>query len=163
MFTPGCAAFESSRNQRQSVRFLLARGVRTYRDIAAACEGSLPHTKPTILVVEDDPIIALDMKAMVEQCGCEVLGPAGNVRTALDLIEESQPDGAVLDINLGRERIWPVARALHKRGVPFVLASGYTRTEVEKPFTSAPLLSKPVLISDLKRGLQSIGILASAG
>lgn len=125
--------------------------------------GKVPQSKPTILVVEDDAIIALDMKSMVEQCGCEVLGPAGNVKSALDLIEDTEPDGAVLDINLGHERIWPVARALHERGVAFILASGYSRIEVEDPFQNVPLLSKPVLSSDLKRGLQTAGILETAG
>ncbi|TGY87568.1 response regulator [Marinicauda algicola] len=123
----------------------------------------MPRSRPTVLVVEDDAIIALDMKSMLEQCGCVVMGPASSIERALTLLESETPDAGVLDINLREERIWPVARALHERGTPFVLASGYSRVEVDPAFQSAPLLSKPVLISDIRRGLARIGILKDGG
>lgn len=119
-------------------------------------------TRPGILVVEDDPIIALDMAAMVENCGGRALGPAGTVDRALRLIEEADPEAGVLDINLGRERIWPVARALADRSIPFVLATGYSRIEIDPAFQDTPLLSKPVMPGELERALVRIGVLDKA-
>lgn len=111
--------------------------------------------------MEDDPIIAMDMAYMVETAGFAVVGPAYGVAGALELIEATRPDAGVLDINLGHERSWPIARALGEMGVPFVLASGYSRVEIEPEFQSAPLLTKPILEAELMRGLREIGLLAA--
>ncbi len=63
----------------------------------------------SILVVEDDLFIGLELKACLEVAGFLVLGPAGSVRDALRLISTQRPDAAVLDVNLGRENVIPVA------------------------------------------------------
>lgn len=79
----------------------------------------------TVLVVEDETIIALDIQDVLEECGLQVLGPAATVRGALDLLAAERSDAAVLDLNLHGEASTPVARALRAMNVPFVVASGY--------------------------------------
>ena len=98
-----------------------------------------------ILVVEDDSMIAMDLVEFVTAHGAEALGPAPTVRAALAALAEAPPDLAVLDLNLRGERSTPVAAALREAGVPFVLATGYTRSQIDEPeLTKAPLVPKPV-------------------
>ncbi len=82
-----------------------------------------PASSRTILVVEDEFFIALEIKAALSSVGYKVLGPASSVDHALDLLRDTTPDAAVLDVDLGGERVTPVAIQLKALGVPFVLAS----------------------------------------
>ncbi len=92
--------------------------------------NSVPHrpavSRPRrVLVVEDEAIIALELAYTLEEAGYEVVGPAMSIARALALIEASQPDAAVLDVNVRSEKITKVARKLRSLGVPFVLTSAY--------------------------------------
>ncbi|MEO0031763.1 MAG: hypothetical protein RIS94_1521 [Pseudomonadota bacterium] len=95
----------------------------------------------TILVVEDEFIVAAMLADIIEDEGAEVLGPAGSLAEALELAGRDGIDAAVLDWNLGGEPGAPVARALAARGVPFVIATGYGGVEDE--FAHITVLSKP--------------------
>ena len=98
-----------------------------------------------ILVVEDDPLIAMEIVDLLAAGGAEPVGPAPTVRAALAALAEGRPEVAVLDLNLRGERSTPVAAALRGVGVPFVLASGYARSQIEEPeLAEAPLVPKPV-------------------
>lgn len=98
-----------------------------------------------LLVVEDDYWIASDLASWLESEGAEVIGPAASVADALALLgPASLPDAAVLDINLGKERVFPVADALHAADIPFVFLSGYDVREVPDAYRHAPQCSKPV-------------------
>ena len=98
-----------------------------------------------ILIVEDEYLVAMDLAMTLERLGAEVIGPAGSVGEALDLLAtDSIPDGGVLDINLGGERVWPVAARLRDRGVPFVFVSGYDNSLVPGDFADVPRCAKPV-------------------
>lgn len=112
-----------------------------------------------VLIVEDNLLVAMDEQIMVEQCGCIVLGPVGTVYEALALIAENSLDGAVLDVDLGGERVWPVTDRLEARNVPFVLATGYTREEVPERFRERPMLTKPVTLDALRRMLGRLGLI----
>jgi len=83
----------------------------------------------TVLVVEDEPFIAMDLQLMLEGHGWRVMGPVASVREALRLLENELPSVALLDVNLGTELVTPVAEALKARGVPFAVASAYDRPE----------------------------------
>lgn len=98
-----------------------------------------------ILVVEDDFFIAEDIAESLRQFGAEVIGPAASVAEALDLASRgAQVDGAVLDVNLRREKTYPVAEALQRRAVPFVFLTGYDRDALDARFRETPILNKPV-------------------
>jgi CheY-like chemotaxis protein len=106
-----------------------------------------------LLVVEDEYLIAADLKDSLESLGAEVVGPAASVEEALRLIETSgdKLDGAVLDVNLRGERVFPVADALGARGVPFIFASGYDAVALPKAYDNVARVEKPV---DKRRLLQ---------
>jgi CheY-like chemotaxis protein len=111
-----------------------------------------------LLLVEDDYMIATDLARALAEEGAAVVGPAGSVADALALIAGGAAlDGAVLDINLGREPAYPVAAALRERGVPFVFATGYDAWIIPEPFRDVPRCEKPVDMRTLARLLQGAG------
>jgi two-component SAPR family response regulator len=98
-----------------------------------------------ILIVEDEMLIAMALENLLRRNGCEVIGPARSVDRALTLLEGEFLDAAVIDINLDGERCTPVADALLARGVPFVVATGYSEIVLEEPvLQGAPRVNKPV-------------------
>jgi PAS domain S-box-containing protein len=97
-----------------------------------------------VLVVEDEPFIAMDVEASLTAAGCIVVGPAPSVERALVLIGNEALDAAVLDANLGGRSVESVADALAARGVPFVFATGYGREALPAAHGAAPVLGKPV-------------------
>ena len=101
----------------------------------------------TVLVVEDDFIVAYDMQMMLEEQGARVLGPATSLAEAQGLMAEERPTAAVLDVNLGGEYVFPLAAELRARDVPFLFATAYADDDRLFPqgARSAPRLAKPVL------------------
>jgi len=111
-----------------------------------------------ILVVEDEYVIAVDLAASLEDLGVAVVGPVRSVAEALALIErEATLDAAVLDVNLGAEKVFPVARSLQARGVPFVFATGYDHWIIPSAFEKVPRFEKPVDTAELVRALAPQG------
>lgn len=99
-----------------------------------------------ILIVEDEPLIAMMLEDFIASLGHDVAGPCETVAEALATIESKEFDLAILDVNLKGESVWPVAAALRARGIPFVLASG---GHVEPPpaeFADTPMIEKPYTI-----------------
>lgn len=78
----------------------------------------------TVLIVEDEPFVALDIAAGVEDAGGVVIGPAGSVREALLLIEGRSITAAILDVDLSDRDVTPVAELLLARGVPLLFHTG---------------------------------------
>jgi DNA-binding NtrC family response regulator len=99
----------------------------------------------TVLIVEDEYLIAMDLQLMVERLGWRVMGPVATVRGALRLLEDELPSVALLDINLGTELVTPLAEALKARNVPFAVASAYDRPEQfgGEVLAGAPNVGKP--------------------
>lgn len=97
-----------------------------------------------ILVVEDEFLVALDVEAMLAALGCEVIGPAATVDQAIALIASERVDGALLDINVAGNPVFPVADRLAVRGIPFAFATGYDAESVlPDHFADRPVLRKP--------------------
>src|ERR1700761_6807610 len=82
-----------------------------------------------ILVVEDEGLVAMVLEDNLIHLGYDVAGPVSTTATALALLTESTVDGAVLDVNLGNERVDPVAHALAAASIPFIFATGYAVPE----------------------------------
>lgn len=99
-----------------------------------------------ILIVEDEYIIASDLACAMEEEGAEVIGPAGSVERALEIVEAERRgfDAAVLDVNLRGRRVYPVADALTARGIPFVFATGYDWGVIPDSYAGVPRCEKPV-------------------
>jgi DNA-binding response OmpR family regulator len=85
--------------------------------------------RETILVVEDEFLIALELQEMLEAHGWHVIGPAARVAQALALLERALPTVALLDVNLAGEPVTPVAEVLKASDVPFIVTSAYDRPE----------------------------------
>jgi DNA-binding response OmpR family regulator len=102
-----------------------------------------------ILILEDEPLVAIEMMRDLKSAGFEVVGPALTVVKALALIGREGCDAAVLDIRLGSETSEPVAMKLLSEGIPFVSMTGYARDDQPAVFQSAPMLSKPVRMHEL--------------
>ena len=106
-----------------------------------------------VLVVEDEPLVAMDIAAVLRRAGAAVLGPAHRLDAALALAAEEVLDGALLDINLHGQHVFPVADALAAREVPFVFTTGYDRVAIPESYADVPLCSKP---TDALRLAQSL-------
>lgn len=107
-----------------------------------------------VLLVEDEMLVCMDIEDMLVGFGCEVVGPAARVDQALELIETVPIDLAMLDVNLGRERSYPIAERLASRGIPFLISTGYA--EVDAPYDERPRLQKPFSIEHLAACLKDL-------
>ncbi len=96
-----------------------------------------------IIVIEDEPLIAMDIENELIAAGFTVLGPCATVEAALAMIEQHPADAAVLDANLHGQPVNAVAAALTQRSIPFVFATGYGRDSLPRGFGTAPILPKP--------------------
>jgi CheY-like chemotaxis protein len=98
-----------------------------------------------ILVVEDEYLIADDMRGALLDAGAEVLGPVPTLDAAMSLVAaEPRLDAALLDINLGGTMVFDLADTLTSRSVPFVFATGYDDSAIPDRFADVPRLEKPV-------------------
>lgn len=96
-----------------------------------------------ILVIEDEPLVAMDTEAHLVSAGCNVVGPAATVDEAKRLIDETVFDAALLDANLGGDPVDEVAAALTRKGIPFAFATGYGREALPHGFRDRPVITKP--------------------
>lgn len=111
-----------------------------------------------ILVVEDSALIAMDLEMTLTEAGHDVIGPAATVAEAFDLLDHNLVDGAVLDVNLGKEDTFPVAARLQKQNLPFVFLSGYTTgwdPLFPRTFGNIPCLQKPIDTGELLEHVKS--------
>jgi DNA-binding response OmpR family regulator len=109
-----------------------------------------------ILIVEDEPLIALDLEnAIVDHEGI-VIGPAGSIAQATQLAESETIDGAILDLRLGGELALSVAECLRGRQVPFVIYSGQADTTLPRNWPTAPIVGKPAPPEDVIALLVSV-------
>lgn len=96
-----------------------------------------------VLIVEDEALIAMLFEDILEDTACEIVGPAMNVRQAMELAGAAEIDVAVLDVNLNGESSFPVAALLQSRGVPLVFSSGYGSQGLPPEWQDRPTLPKP--------------------
>lgn len=112
-------------------------------------------SEKSILIVEDEPLIAMMLEDFLDSLGHNVVGTCETVGEALSRIETGDFDLAILDVQLkDGEKIWPVADRLKEMGKPFVLATG---GHVEPPpaaHADAPVLSKPYTVDAIEPALE---------
>jgi CheY-like chemotaxis protein len=98
---------------------------------------------PRVLVLEDEPLIAMMLRTWLTELGCETVGPAHTVPSALVLIEQGPLHGAILDVSIGDQDCSSVAEALRQKSIPFALATGHVHAGLPGAFAEAPALPKP--------------------
>ncbi len=113
---------------------------------------------PKILILEDEGLVALTMEDILEDLGCEIVGSFGGVGPALAWLEgRPELDGALLDVNLGGEMVYPVADVLIARGVPIIFATGYGASP-DPRYGAIPVAAKPVTGSRLAQLVGIFGV-----
>lgn len=108
-----------------------------------------------ILIVEDEYFLADETRQKLEQLGATVVGPAANVQDALELLATSEINGAILDVHLGDEFVFPVAEKLDEANIPFVFATGYDASVIPAKFSGFTLCEKPTELGKIASALFS--------
>jgi CheY-like chemotaxis protein len=119
-------------------------------------DATIPDRMPDdVLIVEDDPIIALDFEDTMHGFGVKTVRTAGSVTKALKLIGERAPDFALLDVGLVREKSFAIAERLNALNIPFIFVTGYG-VDVRLPTALAdkPRLPKPFSTDALQAQLR---------
>jgi PAS domain S-box-containing protein len=96
-----------------------------------------------ILVIEDEPLVAMDVESSLTAAGCEVVGPAATLDHARLLIENASCDAVLLDVNLAGEPVDELATLLTRKNRPFAFVTGYGRDALPSGFRGAVVLGKP--------------------
>ena len=102
-----------------------------------------------LLLVEDQMLIAADVEMMLAAHGLRRVTTIPSAAEALRKLEQFSPDVAILDVNLGTGTSLPVAQELTRRGIPFMIATGYTDRAVIPAHLNVPVLRKPYEVSVL--------------
>jgi PAS domain S-box-containing protein len=110
--------------------------------LAAPSERRTLHGK-RILLVEDEPLVAMDVESTLTAAGCKVVGPAATLERAQQLIEEADCDAALVDVNLAGQPVDELATLLTRKNRPFAFVTGYGREALPAGFRGAVVLSKP--------------------
>ena len=107
-----------------------------------------------IFIVEDDCVTAMDLAETLTAAGAEIIGPAGTIANAFELLHgRPQVDIALLDVEVEGAFVFDVADELVKRAVPIVFTTGYERGEIPARFRTARHCEKPVGIAAIARAL----------
>ena len=110
--------------------------------------------KSRILILEDEALIAMDVRETLEREGFEVVGPFDRVMPAMVAVAGMPIDGAILDVAIGHEQAFEVAQALTVANIPFVWATAYPRTELPPEYRAQPCLQKPFDTAELTNTLR---------
>ena len=109
----------------------------------------------SILIVEDEPLIAMMLEDFLESLGHTVIATCDTVADALRYVKIDGFDIAILDVNLKGENVWPVAGALRDCGIPFVIASGGHVDPPPAEFKHVPMIEKPYTIDRVTPALEA--------
>ncbi|WIJ24299.1 HWE histidine kinase domain-containing protein [Devosia sp. RR2S18] len=110
----------------------------------------------SVMIVEDQVLIAMDLEMMLSEAGMSVV-TAASVRESLNKVQEHALDAAILDFNLGEESSLQVAEELQRRGVPFAFASGYgDHGALPETMSHVPMVAKPYEPAAILRTLAEV-------
>src|SRR5438105_1666736 len=110
-----------------------------------------------VLVVDDEFLIAAQLEGDLRDAGAEVIGPSHTLQDALALAEREHLTAAILDIQLGHDRVGPLAQHLADRGIPFVFYTGQTHTDpILTQWPNSKVLSKPATAANLIAAIAAV-------
>jgi len=102
-----------------------------------------------ILIVEDEPLLAMELETNLNALGCKTLRSAATLNAAKAAIGDSGCDAALVDVNLGGRQADELAVALTRKNIPFAFVTGYGREGLPAGFKEAAILSKPFAKEEL--------------
>jgi PAS domain S-box-containing protein len=140
---------------RISIPLLAMENIVSLNTVETAQPSSASPTMLHILVLEDEPLIAMATCDLIEELGHFVIGPFFNLAASRAALA-GRLDAAILDVNLGGDEAYPIAEELAARGVPFMFMTGYGQESVDKRFRQHPILQKPVVRSELKAAIVNL-------
>jgi len=106
-----------------------------------------------VLIVEDEFLLAEETRRKLEALGSTVIGPTPDVDKALEYLDTTQVDAAILDIYVAGEFVFPVAERLQDMGIPFVFASAYDAKVIPPRFEGFVLCEKPFELEKIAQAL----------
>lgn len=109
-----------------------------------------------ILIIEDEPVIATLLEEMLTEHGYKVVAVASTLAQAEALAGSLDLDVALLDVTLGSDEVFPVARLLEERNLPFVFTTGYGSAGLPPEWEGRPVFSKPYDIQALAESLSKL-------
>lgn len=110
-----------------------------------------------VLLVEDEPLIAMMLEDFLDALDRQVAGTADSVAAALPLVEAGNVDAAILDVNLrGGEKSFAIADALAAKDIPFVFATGGGGDEIAPEHRDRPRLAKPFTMDGVEKALAGL-------
>jgi PAS domain S-box-containing protein len=115
-----------------------------------------PVKGPRVLLVEDEALVGMLIRDILEEMGCLVSGPVSDLHEAISTAQSGAFDAAVLDVNLGGAFAYPLAEHLHDRGVPYIFLTGYAQDMLDERFTGAPILRKPIEREAVETALRTV-------
>ena len=108
------------------------------------------HRVGPILVLEDNPIIALDLTRIVEAAGGVVAGPFDRIEPAMTSISECKPERALLNVQLHRNDVFSIASHLDALNIPFIFVTGAGETVKTEGYTSELIIQKPYTVEAIR-------------
>jgi CheY-like chemotaxis protein len=116
-----------------------------------------PGRRPLrVLVIEDEPLVAMVVEDALEALGCKTVGPIAEFNEALAAARGDDFDCAILDVNIRGGLSYPVATLLVERGFPVLLATGYGSKSLPDSLTHQPCLAKPYSSEQLESAIQGL-------
>lgn len=112
-------------------------------------------SRKRVLLVEDEPLIALALESTLSELGFDVVATATRISSALEAAGRETIDCAILDVNLGSQRVDAVADALAERGCPFFFMTGYGTSDLPSRHTARAVLQKPFRLEQLLEALRT--------
>jgi PAS domain S-box-containing protein len=116
-----------------------------------------------VLIVEDEPLVAMDMQSMLSAAGCVVVGPAGTLEEAKRLLDAEDCHAALVDVNLKGKSIDPLLIELRQRNIPFAFVTGYGAKVLSKTFEETVTIGKPFTAEQLLAVTEVVLYLRGAG
>jgi len=111
----------------------------------------------TLLIVEDEPLLAMQLSTALSTLGWTVLGVAGSIEDANRLLaEQPRPDVAILDVDLGGAPVFPLARSLRRAGIPFIFCTGYEDVGYSWEFAGCTVVRKPATALQIVTALRDV-------
>lgn len=112
--------------------------------------------KGRILLVEDSPVISMTTEDMLTEAGFFVVGPAFDMKQAIDYAANEQIDAAIVDLNVRGEKSFEVMALLDERSIPFTILSGYADWSMPDEYAPRPRLTKPI---DKQKLIETVSLL----
>ncbi|PSC02680.1 hypothetical protein SLNSH_22725 [Alsobacter soli] len=109
-----------------------------------------------VLVLEDQYLLAMQVEEDLQSKGAQVVGPVATASEALELIESTEIDAAVLNVRLKNGTSFAVADELLRRGVPFVFVTAFEQQMLPETYVSIPHLTKPLKPTELVTALLAL-------